>query len=160
MNDRQHPDMLETAEPPGAGWITEAIAFLRRMFRGAPDTTSDTLGDTADAPEGGGSWIIDGVPATVTETDLQLTAPAEPVFGTDVSSQPAGAMEELVQPHQPAVLHSLLDPITRTDSEPGTGDLAKSPPTPDVAPDSGRFGMPSGSSRARPSGPLLMSLLM
>jgi poly(hydroxyalkanoate) depolymerase family esterase len=131
----------ETVNMP-AGWgsriidvLSSAVAFLQRMFRSTPGT----LGDTADAPEGGGSRINDVAPATIAVIDLQPAACPEPEFGADGSRQPAGAMDGLVQPHQPTPQHSFLERVNRTGSDPDTGDLAKPSSTPDAVPGSGQF---------------------
>jgi poly(hydroxyalkanoate) depolymerase family esterase len=142
MNDGLHPDMLEATRLTRAGRLTEATALLQRVLRSGTvqDTASGPTGDTADAPAGRVSRIIDLTPETIDVTDPQPSWRSEQAFGTG-GSRPAGWTRGTAQPHLPAALRSFLGRVNRIHSERGIGGLAKPFPThpPDLVPDGAQF---------------------
>ncbi len=143
MNDALHADMLEATRLTRAGRLTEATALLQRGLRvgTVPDTASGRTGESAHAPVGGGSRIIDLTPETIEWTDPQPSPPAGQASGTGASSRPAGSTPGTAQPHLPEALHNFLHRIKGIHLEPGIGGLAKRAPmhAPDVVPDGGQF---------------------
>jgi len=152
MNDGLHSDMLEATRLTRAGRLTEATALLQCLLRSgtAPDTPSGPTGDTADAPAGSVSRIIELKAETIEVTDPQSPSRREQAFGTGAGSRPAYRPEEPTQSQLPEALRSILDRVTRTHPEPGIGGLAKRAPahTPDVVPDGGQFLVASYSNQA------------
>ncbi len=137
-----HPDMLEATRLTRAGRLTDATALLQRLLRGAtaPDAGSGIFEDTADAPAGRVSPVIDLVPGTIETTDSPSPSRTGRALETDTSSPSADEPERTPRPHMPDALRSLLARVNRTGAVPGLGELANPPaPARDVVPDGAHF---------------------
>ncbi len=143
MNDRIHRDMLEATRLTRAGELTKATALLQRLLRGetAPDATSITIDDTADANAGRVSHVIDLVPEMIEVKDPPASSPTGQACGTDTSSRSAGTVQGTARPRMLEALRGLLKRINRIGAVSRLGGLAKPSPAhaPDVAPDGGQF---------------------
>ena len=112
MNHGLHPDMIEATRLTRAGRLSEATALLQRVLGSgtAPDPASGPTGDTAHAPAGRGSPIIDLTPDTIELTDPQAPLPARQAAGTAAEpGRPAGAGK--ARSHLPEALRSFLDRV-------------------------------------------------
>jgi hypothetical protein len=143
MNDGLHPDMIEATRLTRAGRLTEATALLQRVFGSGtvPDPASGPTGETAHAPAGRGSRIIDLTPDTIELTDSQPSPPGRQASGTGASNRPTSGAPGTARAHLPQALRSFLDRVKRGPSEPGIGELPRlsPPPAPGVVPHGGRF---------------------
>ena len=140
MNDGLHPDMLEATRLTRAGRLTEATALLQRVLRSgtAPDTASGPTGETAHAPAGRGSRIIDLTPDTIELTDPRHHRPPAGAGHPPGSAADQRGAEE-ARSHLPEALRSFLDRVGRG-LRAGHGLPGRSPPhAPDVVPDGGQF---------------------
>ena len=78
MNDFPHPDnMLEATRLTRAGRLAEATALLQRLLRGdaTPDRASGATMESASAPAGRPTRLIDVTPHAIEATDRQLSSP-------------------------------------------------------------------------------------
>ena len=143
MNDALHADMLEATRLTRAARLSEATALLQRVLRSGtvPDIASGPTGETAHAPAGRGSRIIDLTPDTIELTDPQPSPPAGQASGTGASNRPTSGAPGTARSHLPEALRSFFDRVKRGRSEPGAGELARRSPlhAPDVVPDGGQF---------------------
>jgi poly(hydroxyalkanoate) depolymerase family esterase len=143
MNHGLLPDMREATRLTRAGRLSEATALLQRVLGSgtAPDPASGPTGDSADAPAGRGSPIIDLTPDTIELTHPQAPPPARQAAGTAADPRPTSEAPGRARSHLPEGLRRFLDRVKRGPSEPGTGELPgrSPPPAPDVVPDGGRF---------------------
>jgi poly(hydroxyalkanoate) depolymerase family esterase len=143
MNDAPHSDMLEATSLTRAGRLTEATALLQRVLRRGtvPDIASGPTGETAHAPAGRGSRIIDLTPDAIELMDPQPSPPAGQASGTGASHRPTSGAPGTARLHVPEALRSFFGRVKRGPSESGAGKLPRrSPPhAPDVVPDGGRF---------------------
>jgi poly(hydroxyalkanoate) depolymerase family esterase len=143
MNDALHADMLEATRLTRAARLSEATALLQRVLRSGtvPDIASGPTRETAHAPAGRGSRIIDLTPDTIELTDPQPAPPAGQASGTGASNRPTSGAPGTARSHLPEALRSFFDRAKRGRSEPGAGELPRrSPPhAPDVVPDGGQF---------------------
>lgn len=141
MNDFPHPDsMLEATRLTRAGRLAEATALLQRLLRGdaIPDRAGGATMESAGAPAGRSTRLIDVTPHAVEATDRQLSSPMGQETRTGFRSP--GIMH-VAGPHMPEALRSLLERVKRVGSGLGLPGLGKpfAVPTPDIVPDGGQF---------------------
>jgi poly(hydroxyalkanoate) depolymerase family esterase len=143
MNDNLHRDMIEATRLTRAGRLREATAVLQRALPGgtAPGTQHRSRGDSADAPEGRGSLIIDLIPETIEVTDPQPSSRTAQPPGSGRHHEPTGTAEETAWHHVPEALRHFVEWVNRTGSAPGRGGMAepRSAHAPTIAPESGQF---------------------
>ena len=161
MNHGLHPDVAAATRLTRAGRLSEATALLQRVLGSGPvpHPASGQTGDTAHAPPGRGSPIIDLTPDTIELTDAEASPPARQDSGTTGASQrPTSGAPGTARSHLPEALRSFLDRVGRRPSEPGTGELPgrSLPPAPDVVPHGGRF-LAGAPMAIRPEGALTSS---
>jgi poly(hydroxyalkanoate) depolymerase family esterase len=141
MNDFPHRDsMPEATRLTRAGRLAEATALLQRLLRG--DATRDRAGgatmESAGAPAGRPTRLIDVTPHAIKATDRQLSSPVGQEIRAGFRSP--GIMH-VARPHTPEALRSLLERVKRVGSGLGLPGLEKpfAVPTPDILPDGGQF---------------------
>ena len=143
MNDNLHRDMIEATRLTRAGRLREATAVLQRALPGgtAPGTQHRSRGDSADAPEGCGSLIIDLIPETIEVTAPQPSSRIAQPPGSGRHHEPTGTAEETAWHHVPEALRRFVEWVNRTGSAPGRGGMAepRSAHAPTIAPESGQF---------------------
>lgn len=143
MNDNLHRDMIEATRLTRAGRLREATAVLQRALPGgtAPGTQHRSRGDSADAPEGRGSLIIDLIPEMIEVTDPQPSSRTAQQPGSGRHHEPTGTAEETAWHHVPEALRHFVEWVNRTGSAPGRSGMAetRSAHAPTIAPESGQF---------------------
>ncbi len=143
MNDNLQRDMIEATRLTRAGRVREATAVLQRSLRGgtAPGTRYRSRGDSADAPEGRGSLIIDLIPETIEVTDPQPSSRTAQPPGSGRHHEATGTAEQTAWHHMPEALRRFVEWVNRPGSAPARGGMAepRSAHAPAIAPESGQF---------------------
>jgi len=143
MNDNLQRDMIEATRLTRAGRLREATAVLQRALRGgtAPGPRYRSRGDSADAPEGRGSLIIDLIPETIEVTDPQPSSRTAQPPGSGRHHEPTGTAEQTAWHHMPEALRRFVERVNRPGSAPATGGMAepRSAHGPAIAPENGQF---------------------
>jgi poly(hydroxyalkanoate) depolymerase family esterase len=129
--------MLEATSLTRAGRLMEATLLLQRLLRGerAPKTTFAVGNDTAAAPAGGASRVLDLVPGTIRLTARQSSSGTR--HPSETETRCAGAAERMAWPRMPKALRDFLERIR---PRPGMAGRAEPSPAygPDIAPDGGQ----------------------
>jgi len=139
MNDRLQRGMFEATRLTRAGRLTEATSLLQRLLRGerAPQTTVAAASDTAEAPAGRASRVLEVAPRAIELTARESSSDTRHPLDTETSG--AATAERTAWPRMPKALRNLLERANRTRR--GMAGRAEPSPAygPDIAPDGGQF---------------------
>ncbi len=127
MNNMLYRGMLKATRLTRAGQLGQATALVQRVLRGqtAPDPGGGATVDSAGAPPGDPSGIINVTPDVIEARDHQRSSTAGQAFGTAPRSPGRGLTGASVRSYTPEALRSLLERIKRVGSGLGSG---KPPP--------------------------------
>jgi poly(hydroxyalkanoate) depolymerase family esterase len=141
MNDFPHPDsMLEATRLTRAGRLAEATALLQRLLRGdaAPDRAGGATMESAAAPAGRPTRLIDVTPHSI---DATVRQPSSPMGQETLAGFRSPGTMHAARRHMPEALRGLLKRVKRVGSGLELPGLGKpfAVPTPDIVPDGGQF---------------------